>query len=38
MTLKLTGACMQAYADKLVEAVSMDEDTVQLHEYHLQVL
>jgi trehalose-6-phosphate synthase len=29
---------MQAFADKLVEVVSMDDDFVQLHEYHLLVL
>ena len=30
--------CVQAFADKLVEVVSMDEDFVWLHDYHLLVL
>ena len=29
---------MQAFADKLVEVVSMDDDYVWLHDYHLLVL
>jgi len=29
---------MQAFADKLVEVVSMDDDFVWLHDYHLLVL
>ncbi len=31
-------AGLQAFADKLVEVVSMDEDFVWLHDYHLLVL
>ena len=34
----LHGWCAQAFADKLVEVVSMDEDFVWLHDYHLLVL
>ena len=33
----MTGS-LQAFADKLVEVVSMDEDFVWLHDYHLLVL
>lgn len=31
-------AALQAFADKLVEVVSMDDDYVWLHDYHLLVL
>ena len=34
----LCGWRLQAFADKLVEVVSMDEDFVWLHDYHLLVL
>lgn len=29
--------CLQAFSDKLVEIVSMDDDYVWIHDYHLMV-
>lgn len=30
--------CMQMFSDKLVEVISMDDDFVWIHDYHLLVL
>ena len=38
MVMVTVHVCMQMFSDKLVEVISMDDDFVWIHDYHLLVL